>query len=277
MIIFAKKKEKTMIRKFLLLAVLAGLVSFLHAQQIMEEVVYLKKGSIIRGIIIEQVPNQTIKIQTADGSVFAFDMDEVEKLTKEPVFGRRNVARNRRPVPEPYIPEQNRAGRFSGMIQYAGLGYLEYPLAESLVYFETSFVCGYRYRDFLFVGGGLGMEHIAGDFYDGYNLCVPVFVAVKVNMNRKRVSPYFQLDVGERYNTNEYFEDGLFIYPKIGLDFNLGMRKQRALFLSVSLFEYGNHPSYHSRYSYSSNYSSYPDYYENEFYTKLGLQFGYRF
>lgn len=47
------------------------------------DVVYLKNGSIIRGIIIEQVPNVSIKIQTADGSVFFYKMEEVEKITKE--------------------------------------------------------------------------------------------------------------------------------------------------------------------------------------------------
>ena len=47
------------------------------------EVVYLKNGSIIRGIIIEQTPNVQIKIQTKDGSVFVYKMDEVEKITKE--------------------------------------------------------------------------------------------------------------------------------------------------------------------------------------------------
>ncbi len=31
------------------------------------DVVYLKNGSIIRGIIIEQIPNTTIKLKTSDG------------------------------------------------------------------------------------------------------------------------------------------------------------------------------------------------------------------
>lgn len=47
------------------------------------DVVYLKNGSVIRGMIIEQVPNVSIKIQTADGSVFFYKMEEVEKITKE--------------------------------------------------------------------------------------------------------------------------------------------------------------------------------------------------
>lgn len=48
-----------------------------------KEVVYLKNGSIIKGVILEQIPNQSIKIQTADGSVFVYPMFEVERITKE--------------------------------------------------------------------------------------------------------------------------------------------------------------------------------------------------
>lgn len=54
----------------------------LFAQQWVE-VVYLKNGGQVRGVIIEQVPNETLKIQTADGSIFVYKMSEVEKITKE--------------------------------------------------------------------------------------------------------------------------------------------------------------------------------------------------
>lgn len=49
----------------------------------MEDVVYLKNGSIIRGLIIEQIPNESLKIQTKDRNVFAFTFDEILKITKE--------------------------------------------------------------------------------------------------------------------------------------------------------------------------------------------------
>ncbi len=53
----------------------------------MEDVVYLKNGSVIRGMVIEQIPMQQLKIQTKDGSVFVFKMDEIDKIAKEKVFG----------------------------------------------------------------------------------------------------------------------------------------------------------------------------------------------
>ncbi len=47
-------------------------------------VVYLKNGSIIHGIIIEQVPNVSIKIKSGP-NVFFYKMEEIEKFTKEEV------------------------------------------------------------------------------------------------------------------------------------------------------------------------------------------------
>jgi hypothetical protein len=47
------------------------------------DVVYLKNGSIIRGTLIELIPNVSLKIETKDGSVFFYKMEEVEKITKE--------------------------------------------------------------------------------------------------------------------------------------------------------------------------------------------------
>jgi hypothetical protein len=53
--------------------------------QPIEDVVYLKDGSVIKGTIIATIPHEFIKIQTKDGSVIVERMDKVEKITKEPV------------------------------------------------------------------------------------------------------------------------------------------------------------------------------------------------
>lgn len=54
-----------------------------NAQNEQLDVVYLKNGSIIRGTIIEFIPSTSVKIKTADNSLFVFKMDEIEKITKE--------------------------------------------------------------------------------------------------------------------------------------------------------------------------------------------------
>lgn len=69
---------------FLALALTFGVGSGIYAQGQMQDVVYLKDGSIIRGMIIEMVPNAAIKVQMKDGSVFVFKMENVDRITKEP-------------------------------------------------------------------------------------------------------------------------------------------------------------------------------------------------
>jgi len=53
----------------LILLTLLFISNAIIAQKNMEDVVYLKNESIIRGIIIEQVHNKSIKIQTKDRSI----------------------------------------------------------------------------------------------------------------------------------------------------------------------------------------------------------------
>ncbi len=67
----------------LCLAIQIGFCSVILAQQTDLDVVTLKNGIIIKGIIIEQVPYKTIKIQTRDGSIFVYEFSEIEKITKE--------------------------------------------------------------------------------------------------------------------------------------------------------------------------------------------------
>ncbi len=82
------------IRYFVLIsAILLSISDLVHSQTPLQEVVYLKNGSMIRGTVIEQIVGQSLKIQTADGSIFVYRMDEVEKITKEsPIQTKRAVS-----------------------------------------------------------------------------------------------------------------------------------------------------------------------------------------
>ena len=70
-------------KKILLTMVFVLTATVLLAQNL-QDVVHLRNGSIIRGTIIEQVPNQSLTIETADGSLFVLAIDEVERITREP-------------------------------------------------------------------------------------------------------------------------------------------------------------------------------------------------
>ncbi len=63
------------------------LVSQLAIANNLQDVIYKKDGSILRGNLIEQdFTNGTYKIQLAGGSVFNISKDDIEKITKETPF-----------------------------------------------------------------------------------------------------------------------------------------------------------------------------------------------
>ena len=65
-------------KKIVLLLFCAMSTMIAAAQANLQDVVYLKNGSVIRGVIIEQVPGISLKIQTADGNIFVYDITDVQ-------------------------------------------------------------------------------------------------------------------------------------------------------------------------------------------------------
>ena len=59
--------------------VINGLV---YAESEYMDIVYLKNGGKIKGIIIEQVPGDSLKIETSDGNVFVYSYNEIAKIAK---------------------------------------------------------------------------------------------------------------------------------------------------------------------------------------------------
>jgi hypothetical protein len=186
---------------FMLLVILAS-TSLLFAQHNYEDVVYLKTGSIIRGIIIEQVPNQSIKIETADRNIFVYRFDEIEKLSKELIGGKRN---------DRY--RSNSGYRGSIDVGYAiGLG--DYGLD----FINLTIINGYRFNPFFSLGFGTG----ARVYHTDDAVLIPFFVNFQTNFINRTVSPYFALNIGYSFNaSNDFNSVGLLLNPSIGIHFRI--------------------------------------------------------
>jgi hypothetical protein len=78
-------KHHIMIQLLFVLVSLSFLFGFAFSQNLSKDIIYLKNGSVIKGEIIEQIPNKSIKIQTSDGSIFVYDFSDIEKIAKEKV------------------------------------------------------------------------------------------------------------------------------------------------------------------------------------------------
>jgi hypothetical protein len=65
----------------LIVAIAFPVLSF--AQDGFQDVVYLKKGGFVKGVIVEQVPHKSVKLLMNDGTLAYFKVEDIEKFSKE--------------------------------------------------------------------------------------------------------------------------------------------------------------------------------------------------
>jgi len=90
--LMSREDIRSKMKKYLVLISFALVTTMAYAERNYQDVVYLKNGSIFRGIIIEQVPDKSLKIETADKNLFVYQIDEIEKFTKEQISGENEKA-----------------------------------------------------------------------------------------------------------------------------------------------------------------------------------------
>jgi hypothetical protein len=199
-------------KKYLILVLLIAFASAAYAQQY-QDVVYLKNGSIIRGVIVEQIPNQSIKIESA-GNVFVFKMDEIEKITKEEIStpksrhdGRVEKVKGRREKQEdgqPKTPQTSALKRgYSGIAELAfGIGYGDaVERANELI--KINLVNSFRFNPHVALGLSTGARFLMHE--DIY--LVPIMADLRINVLNRKASPYFVLNLGSAFNGSNSFTD----------------------------------------------------------------------
>ena len=198
--------------KRIALSMLLALGSFIFCMaQEVQEVVYLKNGSIIKGTVIEQVPGKLLKIQTNDGSIFAYEMSEVEKITKEQstAYGQRGG--------------QRRSGQSmldGNGVQYGYRGFVEFGYTvgtgdwedTNRIEFATSH--GYQFNPYIYAGLGAGVNY----YHEADLVEVPVFADLRADILDNWITPYVDLKIG--YTVYDY--TGFYMSPTVGCRFDFG-------------------------------------------------------
>ena len=237
-------------RKLLLLLTLLLSISTYVAAQNYTEVVYLKNGSVIKGVIIEQVPNVSLKIKTGDGSLIICQMNDVEKIIKEERYTRdyRTDIDNRKAA-------RNTLKGYKGFVDFGYIVDLSDYDANKV---EISTSHGYQFNNYFYLGGG-----VAADFYtDADLIAVPIFVDFRANFINKKVTPFADIKTG--YSVGDV--EGLYVSTGIGVRFSLKGKKALNLKLEYNYQQYD--------YYYSGYYISYDDTADLE---GLGFQVGFEF
>jgi hypothetical protein len=186
----------------------------------MEDVVYLKNGSIVRGTIIEQIPNQTIKIQTKDQNVFVFKSDEIEKIVKEKSAS----------ADTDFQPLKNRFGGYTELNLALGLTSYSEQMVDNFgqnmgtrnvsggLSFGFKFVGGYRFSENVFAGLGLGLDHFPSQYELSDETSVrflPLTLDLRTSITKTKRSPVLNLAIGYAFGLDEV-TGGLVIHPQMG-------------------------------------------------------------
>ncbi len=185
------------------------------AQSNYEEVVYLKNGSVIRGIIVEFVPGVSLKIKSGT-NVFFYKIEEIEKITRE-------------------IPEKgsgaNGAGDYGFKSKGFGasyeMGFIAFP--GDFTAFSMVLVNGYRFSPHFFMGLGIGAE-LASGF-----VSVPAYLDFRAYFLKSRLTPYFDLGLGYNmwsagggvlhgFMASPAFGVRVALTQKVGMGLNLGYK-----------------------------------------------------
>lgn len=210
-------------KKLLLLVALCCFCAGVASAQ-MIEIVHLKNGSQIRGIITEQVPNKHLKIQTSDGSIFVYSYDEIEKISKEMTqqrnaykygqngFGRQQINSSFRPHYEGSVD----AGYSICVGAIDGTGRINV---------STSHGC--RLIPYLYVGAGAGFDYYHTPTPSGYG--IPIFADFRGYFTQQTLKPFLNFRIG--YSLGDV--EGLYFSPSAGINFkkldvSLGYTYQKA-------------------------------------------------
>jgi hypothetical protein len=217
--------------------------TFGFGQNNYQDVVYLKNGSIIRGIIVEQVPNQSIKIETADKSIFVYPIDDIQKMTKE----EKPMVKNNY-----QISAQDNEGLRTGYRGITEVGYQFGLGTYGLDRLKFNMINGGQFSPFFYLGGGVGLRY----YFDDDVALIPVFVHARTNIMDKKISPYFAFSIGYSFNASDDFRGaGLLLSPSSGVTFKVSEKVNLNVGISYEMqslefydYYYGSYGSYYSDY-----------------------------
>ena len=192
-------------KKYLALLLFALITTVSFGQSNYQDVVYLKNGSIIRGTIIEQVPNKSIKIETADRSVFVYQMDEIEKLTKEVIQGKSGGS----------LSNSGLQSVYKGIVE---LGYQIGTGDYGMDRLKLNIINGYQINPYFSLGFGTGLRY----YFDAEAALIPLFADFRANFIDNKISPYLSLGVGYSFDaTNDFEGVGFLLNPTVGVSFKV--------------------------------------------------------
>ena len=167
-----------------------------------QEIVYLKNGDKVKGIIIEEIPNTSIKVKTSNGSILVYSIHEIEKIIspEDEIFQKKFRFKQYN-----NNPTYDKTG-YKGFIDFGGVIGIG-NRGDGAIAVSTTH--GYQFNPYFFFGAGIGIEY----HMNWETFFIPFFADIKTYFLNKNISPFLGLKAG--YSV--YDGKGCYINPHIGV------------------------------------------------------------
>ncbi len=217
-----------------LLLLLALLICGIVSAQNLQDVIYLKNGSVIRGTLIEQVPS--VKIRTSDGSIWVFEDDQIDHISAETKTQQTNSQGMDMSVyagtPE-FSSRQKKQPRSAGSLSrglrmLCGFSYQQHINQYTCSVLDADVSVGYQLTPKWYAGLGLGdqiyFDYWYYGYYDVYPMPVaqmPVFLNIRYDAKPSGFSPMADFRFGYSVTADELVDySGMYINPSLGIRYN---------------------------------------------------------
>lgn len=235
--------------------------------QKMQDVIYLKNGSILHGEVIKIEMNESVTLRSNCGDTWVFNQSEIARIEKQPAYAKPLQKDSLRNV------SYKRMGFYSNMnVGFLFGGNFDNPFPP----LSLMFVSGYQFDWGLATGIGLGLD-LLNEAY------MPAVIDVRYTFRNSRISHFLFIQGGYNislespdpydYDFYDYYQSdlkskgGYLINPGIG--FKLNLNEKNAFSFGIG-------------YKYSEIYHSYKEYNGQTIdrtikYNRITLNFGYHF
>ena len=145
-----------------------------------QEIVYLKNGNKVKGIIIEEIPNTSIKVKTSNGSILVYSIHEIEKIIspEDEIFQKKFRFKQYN-----NNPTYDKTG-YKGFIDFGGVIGIG-NRGDGAIAVSTTH--GYQFNPYFFFGAGIGIEY----HMNWETFFIPVFADIKTYFLNRIYLPFF--------------------------------------------------------------------------------------
>ena len=164
------------------------LINISFARKGKKDVIYLKNGSIINGLIISSLPSGQVKIRTKDNSLWVFERSEIDSISR---------TNNALKQIHPGYFNLTEAGILAGNSDN------KYKAPFSLIN-----ISGWQFKNRLSVGAGAGIEFFSETY-------LPVVADFRYYLNRQGANPFFGIQGGYSFALDK--PDMQYVYNYTGI------------------------------------------------------------